>query len=80
MENRPPPVPAAALEIGEDRAQPSGLDPRFTFENFVVGKPNKWPTLPPRRVADGSAASPVRVVPFNPLFLYGGVIALARPT
>ena len=72
MENRPPPVPAAALEIGEDRAQPSGLDPRFTFENFVVGKPNELAHAAARRVAE-SCASPVRVVPFNPLFLYGGV-------
>jgi len=76
MENRPEPgpvaEPAAALEIGEDRAQPSGLDPRFTFENFVVGKPNELAHAAARRVAE-SCASPVRVVPFNPLFLYGGV-------
>ncbi len=43
------------------------LDERFTFENFVVGKPNELAYAAARRVADA------RVVPFNPLFLYGPV-------
>ena len=43
------------------------LDPRFTFENFVVGKPNELAHAAARRVAEGEQ------VPFNPLFLYGGV-------
>jgi chromosomal replication initiator protein len=48
------------------------LDPRFTFENFVVGKPNELAHAAARRVAE-ACASPVHTVPFNPLFLYGGV-------
>ncbi|MEK9722349.1 MAG: chromosomal replication initiator protein DnaA, partial [Rhodospirillaceae bacterium] len=43
------------------------LDKRFTFDQFVVGKPNEFAYAAARRV--GEAA----VVPFNPLFLYGGV-------
>jgi chromosomal replication initiator protein len=43
------------------------LDPRFTFENFVVGKPNELAYAAARRVVEADA------VPFNPLFLYGGV-------
>ena len=43
------------------------LDPRFTFDNFVVGKPNELAYAAARRVGDAN------VVPFNPLFLYGGV-------
>jgi chromosomal replication initiator protein len=43
------------------------LDPRFNFEHFVVGKPNEFAYAAARRVADA-----IRV-PFNPLFLYGGV-------
>ena len=43
------------------------LDPRFTFENFVVGKPNELAYAAARRVAEAET------VPFNPLFLYGGV-------
>ena len=51
-----------------ERLDPStGLDPRFTFENFVVGKPNELAFHAAKRVADSTA------VPFNPLFLYGGV-------
>lgn len=45
----------------------SALDPRFTFENFVVGKPNELAYAAARRVAESET------VPFNPLFLYGGV-------
>jgi chromosomal replication initiator protein len=65
-------VVATVLEAGDDRTQHSGLDPRFTFENFVVGKPNELAHAAARRVAE-SCAGPVRMVPFNPLFLYGGV-------
>ncbi len=43
------------------------LDARFTFENFVVGKPNELAHAAARRVAEGGP------VTFNPLFLYGGV-------
>ncbi len=43
------------------------LDPRFTFSNFVVGKPNELAYAAARRVADSVDT------PFNPLFLYGGV-------
>ena len=51
-----------------DRDQFSGhLDQRFTFDNFVVGKPNELAYAAARRVAGSEG------VPFNPLFLYGGV-------
>ena len=43
------------------------LDPRFTFDSFVVGKPNELAHAAARRVAEGGP------VTFNPLFLYGGV-------
>jgi chromosomal replication initiator protein len=43
------------------------LDPRFTFENFVVGKPNEFAVAAAERVATSTKP------PFNPLFLYGGV-------
>ena len=43
------------------------LDPRSTFESFVVGKPNEFAVAAAERVA--VSAKP----PFNPLFLYGGV-------
>lgn len=45
------------------------LDPRYTFENFVVGKPNELAHAAARRVAESAAV----VSGCNPLFLYGGV-------
>ena len=45
----------------------NNLDPRFTFKDFVVGKSNELAFSACRRVAD------FKDVPFNPLFLYGGV-------
>lgn len=45
----------------------SPLDQRFTFESFVVGKPNALAHAAARRVVESGS------VPFNPLFIYGGV-------
>ena len=50
---------------GNDFGAP--LDPRFTFDNFVVGKPNELAFAASQRVAESEN------VTFNPLFLYGGV-------
>ena len=43
------------------------LDERFTFDQFVVGKSNEFAYAAARRIGEAST------VPFNPLFLYGGV-------
>jgi chromosomal replication initiator protein len=51
----------------EDELPGAPLDPRFTFDSFVVGKPNELANAAARRVAEGGP------VTFNPLFLYGGV-------
>ncbi len=71
------PAPAAAPKVAA-RAAPkpraeaedmpgAPLDARFTFDSFVVGKPNELAHAAARRVAEGGPVS------FNPLFLYGGV-------
>ena len=52
---------------GEKEIIGSRLDPRYAFDNFIVGKPNELAYAAARRVADATA------VTFNPLFLYGGV-------
>ncbi len=57
---------AAAAERPNDWIAP--LEPRFTFDTFVVGKPNEFAHACARRVAE-KPNSPG----FNPLFLYGGV-------
>ncbi len=55
-----------AVDAKSDLTQP--LDPRLTFDAFVVGKPNEFAHACARRVAE-HPSSPG----FNPLFLYGGV-------
>jgi len=71
-------VPAAARsgpagEAAEERTENGApLDPRFTFDNFIVGKPNEFAHAAARRVAE-CCVSETHTVPFNPLYLYGGV-------
>ncbi|SIS82591.1 chromosomal replication initiator protein DnaA [Phaeovulum vinaykumarii] len=60
-------VPATARNPETDDLRSAPLDSRFTFSNFVVGKPNELAHAAARRVAEGGP------VTFNPLFLYGGV-------
>ncbi len=70
------PAPAAQAEAVPARPRGSlngtdvhgaALDARYTFDTFVVGKPNELAHAAARRVAEGGP------VTFNPLFLYGGV-------
>jgi len=63
----PPPVAPKLEERMEQRPELT-IDPRFTFDAFVVGKPNEFAHACARRVAE-QPSSPG----FNPLFLYGGV-------
>ncbi|QIZ81146.1 chromosomal replication initiator protein DnaA [Thalassovita gelatinovora] len=64
QKDAPAVVPQAARE---DLVPGAPLDARFTFDTFVVGKPNELAHAAARRVAEGGP------VTFNPLFLYGGV-------
>ena len=61
------PKPAAPAKPSADALPGAPLDHRFTFDSFVVGKPNELAHAAARRVAEGGP------VTFNPLFLYGGV-------
>ena len=45
----------------------SPLDPRFNFDNFIVGKSNEFAFAAAKRVAESTKVS------FNPLFIFGGV-------
>ena len=48
----------------------NNLDPRFTFKDFIVGKPNELAFTACRRIAESTN---IPTTGFNPLFLYGGV-------
>lgn len=65
----PKAAPRAATKPRSETEELPGapLDQRFTFDSFVVGKPNELAHAAARRVAEGGPVS------FNPLFLYGGV-------
>jgi chromosomal replication initiator protein len=52
----PPPVTA-----------PGGLNPRYTFDTFIVGPSNQFAHAACRAVAEAPSRS------YNPLFIYGGV-------
>lgn len=60
---------AQAFKGPSDDLYQSVLDPRYTFDNFVVGKPNELAHAAARRVAESPEVSPG----CNPLFIYGGV-------
>ena len=63
-------MPASASSEGGDPALEdvrAVIDDRFKFSNFVVGRSNELAYAAARRVAESKS------VPFNPLFLYGGV-------
>jgi chromosomal replication initiator protein len=66
---QPGTAPAAStLKVNGHADLPGApLDRRYTFDAFVVGKPNQLAHAAARRVAEGAR------VTFNPLFLYGGV-------
>ena len=63
---RPEARAAAKPDARVDWSAP--LETRFTFDTFIVGKPNEFAYACARRVAEKPA-----VAGFNPLFLYGGV-------
>ena len=60
----PPREPPAPLPPSSSL---TGLDPRYTFDSFVVGSSNQFAHAACARVAD----APVQV--YNPLFIHGGV-------
>src|SRR5438876_2123005 len=59
LESPPPP---AAITSGS-----AGLNPRYTFDTFIVGSSNQFAHAACRAVAEAPSRS------YNPLFIYGGV-------
>jgi chromosomal replication initiator protein len=59
------PAPSAASAAPERESSP--LNPKYTFESFVVGSSNQFAHAAARAVAEIPSKS------YNPLFIYGGV-------
>jgi chromosomal replication initiator protein len=57
MATTPPPVP---------RSDPSGMNPKYTFDSFVIGSSNRFAHAAALAVAEAPAQA------YNPLFIYGG--------
>lgn len=62
-------TPSNSTLVEESNVNISNLDRRFTFDNFVVGKPNELAYAAAKAVAESGVAQ----AGSNPLFLYGGV-------
>ncbi len=62
-ETKPEPKPA----YPPAKKNPSGLNPNFTFDNFVTGKANQLARAGAIQVAESPG------IAYNPLFIYGGV-------
>jgi chromosomal replication initiator protein len=61
---------SAPVSAGHDALGGSPLDPRLTFQSYVMGRSNTLAHAAARQVAEGRRGDPVM---FNPLYIHAGV-------
>ncbi len=66
-EELPPPAGEPGPPAATSTPTSSGLNPRYTFDAFIVGPSNQFAHAACRAVAEAPSRS------YNPLFIYGGV-------
>jgi chromosomal replication initiator protein len=64
--DEPAGAPQAAAEQEQPRVEATGLNPKYTFDLFVIGSSNRFAHAAALAVAEAPAQA------YNPLFIYGG--------
>ncbi len=61
----PSPLPAAAMQLGSPRSETGTINPKYTFDSFIIGSSNRFAHAAALAIAEAPAQA------YNPLFIYG---------